>query len=387
MQIVAIQILRALAALAVAIGHGQSFIGIPMEKLGEPFGWSHLLPWGAGVDLFFVISGFIMVYSSERLFAAAGGAYDFIWRRLSRIVPLYWIATIFVIVTDVLRHRPAPDAASVVASFLFIPWGATGTRQPHPVYELGWTLNYEMFFYAIFALAIGFRREAAVGLIAAALALLTLAGLATHISNPQWLAWTQAITLEFVFGMGVALLARRGLVLSRLSRYLLIGVGAAALFCDFLDSAAQSSSWITPNDLSRVLAWGLPAAMIVMGAALGERTANANNALTRFGKALGDSSYAFYLCHPILMSAFSMVWFALALDKRLPAYLGVGVSVAAACGLSLVVHRWLEKPLTLALQRARPKQRGLGEARSDAGGRVSPSSVPAARLAQVVRRP
>src|SRR4051794_6211137 len=82
MQIVAIQILRAIAAISVSIRHAQAFIGIPMERQGQCFGWSFLLPWGAGVDLFFVISGFSMVYSSDRLFAAPGGAKIFAWAKI-----------------------------------------------------------------------------------------------------------------------------------------------------------------------------------------------------------------------------------------------------------------------------------------------------------------
>jgi exopolysaccharide production protein ExoZ len=85
MQIVSIQLLRAFAALSVAFGHGQGFIGIPLERQGDVFPWSFFLPWGSGVDLFFVISGFIMVYSSETLFGAPNGAQTFLWRRLCRI--------------------------------------------------------------------------------------------------------------------------------------------------------------------------------------------------------------------------------------------------------------------------------------------------------------
>jgi peptidoglycan/LPS O-acetylase OafA/YrhL len=141
MQIVAIQILRAIAAISVSIGHAQAFIAVPMERQGQAFGWSFLLPWGAGVDLFFVISGFIMVYSSERLFAAPAGARIFAWRRLSRIVPLYWCAMALLLVKMAVLHKPMPDAASVVTSFFFIPWDTQGTGVPRPIYDLGWTLN------------------------------------------------------------------------------------------------------------------------------------------------------------------------------------------------------------------------------------------------------
>src|SRR5947209_12231521 len=144
MQLVSVQILRAIAALSVAIGHAQAFIAIPMDKQGQAFGWNFLLPWGAGVDLFFVISGFIMVYSSEKLFAAPGGGGTFGWRRLTRVVPLYWCAMLLLLAKSALQQKPLPDAASVVTSFLFIPWVAQGGEIPRPFYELGWTLNYEM---------------------------------------------------------------------------------------------------------------------------------------------------------------------------------------------------------------------------------------------------
>src|SRR5947209_6965123 len=271
MQIVAIQILRALAAISVSIGHAQAFIGIPMERQGQIFGWNFLLPWGAGVDLFFVISGFIMVSSSERLFAAPGGAKVFGWRRLSRIVPLYWCAMVLLLIKMAVLHKPMPDAASLVTSFFFIPWDTQGTGVPRPIYDLGWTLNYEMFFYTVFALCIWLRRELAVALIAVLLSALTLVGLAFHPHSPQLFFWMQPIVLEFVFGMAIALLLRNGFSLPKSARYLLIILGAAAFFYDFLDSEAQPRIWLTANDFLRVAAWGVPAAMIVAGCALKKR--------------------------------------------------------------------------------------------------------------------
>ena len=351
MQIVAIQILRAIAAIAVSIGHAQAFIGIPMERQGHVFGWNFLLPWGAGVDLFFVISGFIMVYSSERLFAAPGGAKVFAWRRLSRIVPLYWCAMALLLIKMAVLQKPMPDAASVVTSFFFIPWDTQGTGVPRPIYDLGWTLNYEMFFYTVFALCIWLRREVAVALVSLCLSALVLFGLMFPQHNPQLFFWAQPIVLEFVFGMGLALLVRHAFTLPALIRYALIALGAAAFFHDFLNTVAQPRLWLTPNDFLRVVGWGIPAAMIVGGCVLKKSERLGNNVFVGSGKLLGDASYALYLCHPIVMSAFAMVWFASGIDAKAPAYLGVAVSIVLAIVASILVYRWFELPLTRFLQR------------------------------------
>jgi peptidoglycan/LPS O-acetylase OafA/YrhL len=71
----------------------------------------------------------------------------------------------------------------------------------------------------------------------------------------------------------------------------------------------------------------------------------------RSGKLLGDASYALYLCHPIVMSAFAMLWFAAGLNDQLPAYLGTSVSIGLAVVASILVYRWFEFPLTRFLQK------------------------------------
>jgi peptidoglycan/LPS O-acetylase OafA/YrhL len=351
MQIVAIQILRAIAAISVSVGHAQAFIAIPMERQGQAFGWSFLLPWGAGVDLFFVISGFIMVYSSERLFAAPAGAKIFAWRRLSRIVPLYWCAMALLLVKMAVLHKPMPDAASVVTSFFFIPWDTQNTGVPRPIYDLGWTLNYEMFFYSVFALSIALRRELAVAMISVCLSALVLFGLLFPVDNPQLFFWAQPIVLEFVFGMGLALLVRHGVALPSPVRYALIALGAAAFFHDFLNTVAQPHLWLTPNDFLRVAGWGIPAAMIVAGCVLKKSERLGDNVFVRSGKLLGDASYALYLCHPIVMSGFAMLWFASGINAKAPAYVGVAISIVLAIVASILVYRWFELPLTRLLQR------------------------------------
>jgi peptidoglycan/LPS O-acetylase OafA/YrhL len=114
---------------------------------------SHVYPsftaCAAGVDIFFAISGFVIVISSERLLGADGAPLVFLRKRLIRIVPIYWLTTMLALSTLGSIHP-----ATVAASFFFVPnvneYSATVT----PVLSVGWTLNLEMFFYALFALAL-----------------------------------------------------------------------------------------------------------------------------------------------------------------------------------------------------------------------------------------
>ena len=143
--VVPIQILRAVAAIAVVVSHAAQ----NLDRFAIAPNTSHFFVSGAaGVDLFFVISGFVMVYASEPLFGSASGAVTFLYHRIVRIVPLYWLATTFYVIVAVLLPGlgTAYPIRTVAASFLFIP-----TLLPdggiHPVVLQGWTLNYEMLFY------------------------------------------------------------------------------------------------------------------------------------------------------------------------------------------------------------------------------------------------
>src|SRR5262245_21275262 len=147
--LLSIQILRAAAALGVVLAHI-----FPSAVIGT-----------AGVDLFFVISGFIMVYASDRLFERRDAPRIFFLRRLARIVPLYWAVTAVLVAYPLLA---GVDLAAVslspgviLGSFLFFP-----VPRPDgsllPVHFLGWTLDYEMFFYVVFAGFIVLSRQRAV---------------------------------------------------------------------------------------------------------------------------------------------------------------------------------------------------------------------------------
>jgi exopolysaccharide production protein ExoZ len=189
-RILLLQGLRAAAALSVTVHH----------MLHEPYGsiaiaWLSNLPWQSGVDVFFVISGFVIVHSSARLFGAAGASRVFLWRRLARIVPLYWVVTMAFLVVDVMfphgLNSPSPGLLQILASYAFIPWPAeNGLIQP--VYSLGWTLNYEMMFYAVFALFLQLSRVRAVVAAAVVLGSAVIAGWVLRPQQPALIFLVQS---------------------------------------------------------------------------------------------------------------------------------------------------------------------------------------------------
>jgi len=151
-QIQSIQALRAIAALFV--------VGFHSTVLWHDKFNQNVTPWkngNSGVDLFFVISGFIMVLSSRKLLGRADAWRRFMTLRLVRIVPLYWLATAAklaaITALPALALHTNPTAWNTVASFLFVPSrDAIGVIRP--VIDVGWTLSYEMLFYIVFAAAL-----------------------------------------------------------------------------------------------------------------------------------------------------------------------------------------------------------------------------------------
>jgi len=152
-----IQILRGLAALAVTIAHTNGEVSWWAVNLHYENPMPGLVTGAAGVDLFFVISGFIMVYTTAESFGTPTASGVFLLRRIIRIVPLYWIAT-FLFLAYIVRigHSWAMEGIgdkNVLCSFVFIACPRPNGGYA-PALEVGWSLNYEMFFYLCFAVAL-----------------------------------------------------------------------------------------------------------------------------------------------------------------------------------------------------------------------------------------
>lgn len=354
-QIGSIQILRALAALMVVLAHAQDDALAEAMKAGVAFARTGLLPWVAGVDLFFVISGFIMVHASQRLFAAPGGASTFLARRLVRIVPLYWLVTAIMLGVAALlaRHGQAslPSLGETASSLGFIPWARPQDGVPRPVVSLGWTLNYEMAFYVVFAVFLRCRREAAVAGVAATLALVVALGALLRPGATALAFWSDPIVLEFALGMGLALAWRRGM---RLPGGLAIGVAAAAVAVLALDLDAMAkvpAFAVDPSGFGRLLACGVPMAALFGAIVLARPALPTHSRIVAGLVLLGDASYALYLFHPLAIVALRKAYLAAGLMPKLGGWPLVAGEIVGACAAAVAIHLAVEKPVTAALQR------------------------------------
>lgn len=344
-KLVAIQVLRAAAALSVATIHAEHE-GKLRAVGGAGAVTARAFPWEAGVDVFFVISGFVMVYASGRLFGREGAARDFLARRVARIVPLYWLTTSVFLAILALRpelvRSPPPTAATLLTSYLFIPV-ARPDGLVQPVYSLGWTLNYEMFFYGLFALALFLPRNRAVAAVALGLAALIVAGRLFGPLPQPFGFWTDTVLVEFALGMGLGLLRAEGVTIGLATRLALALAALAWLWIVGGDA-------VTETGLSQAFLFAAPAAVLVAACGLAPPSAREETGLARIGTAVGDASYAVYLLHPFVIRAVGRVVDGSGLASAIGpwgfALLGLGATLA----VSLVVYRLVERPLTARLR-------------------------------------
>jgi exopolysaccharide production protein ExoZ len=339
--LIQVQVLRALAAGCIALHHAQWDAETLQSRSGHSFQAWNPIPWSAGVDIFFVISGLIMVHTSQRLFAKPGGARLFLTRRIARIVPLYWATITLYVGMELLAssHLNQTYIAPwfVTASYLFIP-AARPDSIVQPVYELGWTLNYEMLFYLLFAVAIMLPlRWASAALLATLAALVIVGQIAAPLPEP-FAFWTNPIVIEFAFGAMIGLMCVSGIRLRGLVRAGLVVTGLAALL---FAATFPKATWEL-----RPLVYGLPAALIVGAAALATSRSGRDGAFTRWAAAAGDASFALYLLHPFVIRLMRGVFWKTGLAIHFGPLLFVVMALAASFGVALISYRWFEKPLT-----------------------------------------
>lgn len=344
-EIRSLQVLRLLAAVMVVIGHVMDILRRGHVEGLPPITDPTRMPWHSGVDIFFVVSGFVMYFLMAGRFGEPGVTRQFLWRRLVRIAPLYWIFTILTLVTMVVipgqMNNNIIDLGHVLASFAFIPWPAPGGALT-PILSVGWTLNFEMLFYGVFALALMFPRRIGLAFMAVIFAVLILNSRFGFQDFPPLTVWGFPIILEFAFGIGLAALYLGGVRLPSWARLVLAAVGVSLLIlAGFLALEGFQVRWY---------AWGIPGTLIVAAFVLGRDFSD--NTLTRLLVVGGNASYALYLSHLFTLRGVGLVWEKVGWSSP---HLYAVIAVAASIAVGVIVHIFLETPILDAL-RGLPKR-------------------------------
>jgi exopolysaccharide production protein ExoZ len=333
MTFVSLQALRGLAALGVVLFHL-----LPFETKYLPGG--SIVPAGfsagrAGVDLFFVLSGFLAVWTTRGP-AGAGAAQRFLLRRVTRIYPTYWFYCVPLVLAAIAA--PAGQRPDVVASLALIPNVAP------PLLLVAWTLEFEIYFYLVFALLVCARlspRERVLALVAWG-AVVAVAHWILAPTRMQALldAVLSPLVFEFLAGCAAAYLCAAGIPRARTAV-------AGVLGCAVLVVGLIWSETLFALPWLRVAVFGTGAALLLIGCFGAD--AVIRRTLPGVIVRIGDASYSLYLSH---LFTIGVVGHGL---SRLPASgllatsafhaLALCIAVLAALLVAELSYRWIEIPL------------------------------------------
>ncbi len=323
-----LEALRGIAAAAVVLYHAARHVG---RNLGAPL-LVHATQFGhAGVDLFFVLSGFVILFVHGRDVGRPARWRHYAFRRFSRVMPVYWVALAVTMAMSAAGGHAWPPALGIAWSVALLPsW-------TEPILGVAWTLQYEVVFYAIFGVLIMDRR-AGLALLGCWLAgiVLAWAGLLTWARDvpPQLF---NACDAEFFFGMASAWYLARSTV--RRPRMLL--AAGASLFA--AAALAEDAGVLDGYAASARLAYGVPSVMLIMGVVECERS----GLLTVAGwlRALGGASYAIYLFQFVFIGLVWKAWLSAPAGLH-GSVLGIYVLLVGAALIGgVAASRLVERPL------------------------------------------
>lgn len=333
-EILTIQYLRAIAVLLVVYVHSL-----------EQFPWLKMIfntsIGNAGVDLFFVISGFIMVYSTHN--KNINGLH-FFWHRILRVVPLYWFFTISLVVLAFLIPEVLESVelktSHVLSSLFFIP--ASSPVYPDrfwPVLIPGWTLNYEMAFYALFAISLVFKDK--YRLIFLTIIMFGLVALGFQLNSKSVFSfYSDMIIIEFLVGVVLGYLFVNG----KLPKNTFLGVVIAIVGVLYFMSIHSFTS------TNRFFDAGITASFIVLGALLIDHSKKAEISWLHL---LGNASYSIYLSHIFALGLYRFIRESMGFvyDQNIfNGVLLVLVAIALSALVGVAVYRLIELPINQKLR-------------------------------------
>jgi exopolysaccharide production protein ExoZ len=343
-QLNGVQYLRGLAAALVVAEHANLVIGLPKYFGTQPVPFE-FYGGAAGVDLFFVVSGFIIAYitlepSSLQPRVTIG---EFLWRRFARIVPFLWLCVASYAALRFIGRDGSFELEPYLRALTLFPVGPVNPSQ-------AWTLRHEFLFYLVFAGAFARSgpRLAVVGAWMLSILLFALLAPSQPTTDHELLAFVlNRLNLLFGFGFVVSLafLRRPHWFAASLPNGMAVLTGLCGLYLALF--MLVSYSHVATAD---VLVAGLGACLLLY-AALRVRADRAPGPVDRAGLALGDASYAIYLTHGAVISALLGAWSRFAPDTNV--HLVLLACIAASLGLGILIHRYVERPMVRRLQNIR----------------------------------
>lgn len=313
-----------------------------VQYLGAPLAWFHI--GGGGVDIFFIISGFIMCHATAGKYNLSGNVTLFIKKRLIRIIPLYWLLSLCALVLYIImpeRINTSGGETNVFLSFFLIP---LPTEQAF-LLKNGWTLSYEFYFYFIFSFGMIFREQIGRRLVSIILLALVVTGFLLENKGLYTRFLTNAVLIEFLFGIiiyniyknykNISLYVPVILVLSSVILFFLLNQ-QGGVFCG-----------------KRIFDYGIPSFLICLGLTLLEEPISKHKFLPL--QMLGDSSYSMYLFHPFVLSGFILVFDLSGFLNEKWAYLIICLMLVSAIVSGYLCYVFVEKKMDKKLRRLMKK--------------------------------
>lgn len=337
-----IQLLRAIACLLVVFYHAT---GLYPTSSGGHFLFGFFSFGYAGVDVFFVLSGFIITYTSLKYLGKVSHTGTFLFKRFVRIYPTYWIITICFLAFQIIfpsfyRTYYQFNGENIIYTFLLLP-GHT------MVNGVSWTLTNELYFYLLFV-TVFFAKNMKLLFILIMLYCLIIVGNYFFVSigilktnhNSLLDVMLQPMTLEFFMGVFAAFLYRK---LSFKFVRILIVLGLVL----FGLGAFQSDNLPFSADFSRVICYGIPSFLIVTAVAAFEFKKIFS--LNKVWLALGDASYSLYLIHLPILAAVSKIISKLQITNIILTHSLLLLSILILCLIAYLFYKYVESPIIKSL--------------------------------------
>lgn len=337
-----IQYLRFLAAALVVFAHSNLQIygvGPQLTNLG-----------GFGVDIFFVVSGFIMPYIIfgglyREGVSAKMGAAGFLWRRITRIWPMYFLTIVMVLFISYLVSTGAIPNVTADLAYIFNgskiepAWIFQTLTFSHwdrpPILGIGWTLQVEFLFYAAIAFALAASAKTLEGIEAILIAFFFTA-LIMSPSSPIASAFSNAMVIEFLLGFFLYRTVSRGLLIQKHIAMILVVITIPAVLLIEHTGAIKLQ-----GNLYRPIAWGVPAFFLTWAALSLESYTPKIPTL----ELLGDASYSLYLTHGFVSPVFVYLLVSTGIASALSWWFYLPLYLIVCQLIGLAAHLYIEKPL------------------------------------------